>query len=316
MPSRFAFWRDFVCDSLIQVDCIPTSQEPFLGEIGIARLDDLLFSRLAVKGHNFPHKYLRTSRRIRQGGEDVLLVNLHLSGMSFISQDGRDAQLGPGDIVCFDSTRPYVAVSRNCEQLVLHVPRRACLEAIGPTEPLTARPIRGDTEMGALLGNFLRHAGSLVQRAESVEPLTGRRLQKASTELIAMAFGDLLPRAAAQGRGRLSLLYRAKALIEERLHDPRLDREQIARALGISVRYLQDLFHQEHETVGNWIWCRRLERSRRDLCDPLLAGKSISEIAFGCGFSNFSHFSRKFKAGFSMTASDLRRRQRPCGSDV
>ena len=165
-------------------------------------------------------------------------------------------------------------------------------------------------------GIFFRHADSLVQRAENVQPLTGRRLHQASIELIAMAFGDLLPRQAAQGRGRLSLLYRAKALIEERLHDPRLDRDQIAKAMGISVRYLQDLFHQEHETVGNWIWCRRLQRSRRDLCDPLLASKSISEIAFGCGFSNFSHFSRKFKASFSMTASDFRRRPRPFGSDV
>lgn len=314
LPARFAFWRDFVCDSLIQVDCLATSREPFSGEIAVSRLDDLRFARLTVEACNFPHKYLRTSRRIRQGGEDLLLVNLHLSGTSFISQDGRDAHLQPGDIVCFDSTRPYVSVSQSCKQIVVHIPRRVYLGALGPSERLTARPVRGDTGMGALLGNFLCHASSLLQCEDTLQPLTGRRLRDASIGLIAMALGDLAPPAAARDCGRVSLLYRARALIEENLHNPQLDRAQIARAMGISVRYLQEIFRQENDTVVDWIWSRRLERCRRDLCDPLLANRSISEIAFACGFSNFSHFSRRFKAAFSMTASDFRRRRHLEGS--
>jgi AraC-like DNA-binding protein len=75
------------------------------------------------------------------------------------------------------------------------------------------------------------------------------------------------------------------------------------------VRYLQDLFLQEDTTVCDWIWQRRLERCRRDLADPLLAGKSVGRIAWDCGFSDFSHFSRRFKAAYAITPSGFRRRQ-------
>jgi len=58
--------------------------------------------------------------------------------------------------------------------------------------------------------------------------------------------------------------------------------------------------------VSDWIWAQRLEKSRRNLCDPLLARESITQIAIGCGFSDLSHFSRRFKAAYAMSPRDYR----------
>jgi AraC family transcriptional activator of tynA and feaB len=74
----------------------------------------------------------------------------------------------------------------------------------------------------------------------------------------------------------------------------------------ISPRYLQDLFQAEQTTVSDWIWTRRLEKSRRDLADPLRAGDSIAQIALACGFADFGHFSRRYKEAFGMPPREYR----------
>lgn len=76
--------------------------------------------------------------------------------------------------------------------------------------------------------------------------------------------------------------------------------------MGISPRYLQDLFHSESWTVSEWIWSRRLEKARRDLLDPLLARESITQIALACGFGDLAHFSRRFKAAYAMSPREYR----------
>lgn len=51
----------------------------------------------------------------------------------------------------------------------------------------------------------------------------------------------------------------------------------------------------------SYIWHRRLERIRHDLANPALAGTSITEIAFGRGFSSSTHFSRSFRESYGVS---------------
>jgi AraC family transcriptional activator of tynA and feaB len=66
------------------------------------------------------------------------------------------------------------------------------------------------------------------------------------------------------------------------------------------------LFHAEGTTASDWIWKRRLEKSRRDLADPLRACDSIAQIALACGFADFGHFSRRYKEAFGVSPRDDR----------
>jgi AraC family transcriptional regulator, positive regulator of tynA and feaB len=74
------------------------------------------------------------------------------------------------------------------------------------------------------------------------------------------------------------------------------------------VRYANDLLSQEGSSIERYVQRRRLERCRRALEDPKQAHRLIGEIAFAWGFSDLSHFSRRFRATYGMTPSDYRRR--------
>ena len=51
---------------------------------------------------------------------------------------------------------------------------------------------------------------------------------------------------------------------------------------------------------------RRLARCRRALEDPSQAHRTVSEIAYGWGFSDMTHFGRKFKAAYGLLPRDYR----------
>lgn len=302
--ERFDFWKDVVCENFIGVDCIKNSDHSFSGDIASTRIQGVGFSRI----RNHGYKYLRTSRRIRQDAENIVFVPLAVNGTICLQQDEREVKLRPGDFTFIDSSRPYTGIkSDHCEMLVFDMPRTLWTSRIGSTEPITARGIQGDTYVGGLVSNFLRQA---VTGIEAVDAMTANRLAEVALALMTTAIGDLMCRgnlSQRQTSGRLSLVYRAFALIDQNLSDSGLNPEKIAQVLGISERYLQQLFHEENTTVSNWLWQRRLEKCRQALSDQLLAQKSISEIAYSCGFNNLTHFGRRFKLAYGVTPSDFRR---------
>jgi AraC-like DNA-binding protein len=300
---RFNFWQDAVCDVFVELDCRPVSQRPFFGEITTARCDDLHFSTVRSCDQNV----YRTPARIRAAKEDVLLISLQTRGSGLIMQDGRETKLQPGDFACYDSTRPYVlSFNEDFEQLVLHMPRRRLLDRIGRSELLTARAVRATSPVGSLAFPFLRQAAAVIGDVDSE---TASRLSDIALALVTTAFAELVGREQtpdAQSWARTALAYRAKAFIEAHLHDPKLTPASVADALGISLRYLQLLFHAENTTISDWIWDNRLARSRQRLRDPLLAHESIAQVAFGCGFTELAHFSRRFKAAYNVSPRDYR----------
>ena len=101
-------------------------------------------------------------------------------------------------------------------------------------------------------------------------------------------------------------MLRIKDYIHQRLHDPALGPAEIAAAVNISTRYLHKLSEAEHHTVSLYIRGLRLDRARRDLLDPRLAGRPISAIAYACGFGDLSGFNRAFKQAYAVSPGELR----------
>ncbi len=87
-----------------------------------------------------------------------------------------------------------------------------------------------------------------------------------------------------------------------------LDPAQLAAAVGVSLRHLQTLFREQDRNIADWIWRRRLESAAQRLTDPGFSHLSVGELAYSCGFSTQSHFSRRFKESYGLSPSDYRRR--------
>jgi AraC-like DNA-binding protein len=99
---------------------------------------------------------------------------------------------------------------------------------------------------------------------------------------------------------RAAHLSRIEACVRSCIGDRALDPETIARACGISVRYLHDLFRDADKTLSEWIRDQRLEACCEALGDPA-GNQTIAEIAYGWGFSGQAQFSRVFKAQFGVS---------------
>ncbi|MGO9396460.1 MAG: helix-turn-helix domain-containing protein [Xanthobacteraceae bacterium] len=299
--KRFQFWQDAVCDTFVELDCQARAETPFFGEITTADCDGLHFSTVRADSQIVR----RTRTRIHRAREEVMLISLQVRGAGIVGQDGREARLKPGDFACYDSTRPYTLnFDESFEQLVLHMPREAMMRRIGRTELWTARRIEAASPVGSLVLPFVQRTASIVS---DVAPATASRLSETCLSLVTAALGERLGEIGVGGTSaRTALIFRAKAVIESNLHDHALNTEKVADLVGISPRYLQDLFHAEGTTVSDWIWKRRLEKSRRDLADPLRASDSIAQIALACGFADFGHFSRRYKEAFGASPREDR----------
>jgi AraC-like DNA-binding protein len=80
----------------------------------------------------------------------------------------------------------------------------------------------------------------------------------------------------------------------------------LAKANAISERYPRKLFEDVGASFSDFLPERRLELAHRILANPLYRNRRISELAFEAGFSDLSHFSRRFRARFGETPSAAR----------
>ena len=117
-----------------------------------------------------------------------------------------------------------------------------------------------------------------------------------------------------QARLRISHPKLIQAIAEmERNVEEALTREEIAARVGLSRRQLERLFRRYLNTSPARYYLRlRLERARLLLTQSTMP---VTEIAFACGFTSASHFSKCYRDMFTRTPRDERRARGPASGD-
>ncbi|WP_346894366.1 helix-turn-helix domain-containing protein [uncultured Roseibium sp.] len=300
--DRLSYWVDLVCDTFVQLDCdAPDNGASFRGEIACGRLATLTLSQVTAT----PQWVRRTPTKIARASEDYFLVSLQSAGRGVVIQDGRSAELKPGDFALYDSTRPYELVfDGEFRQFVMQLPGSVLRSRMQNTETLTARTVDGRRGAGHLVNSMIN---SLVRDMESLEPASLTAVAESMENILVAGLSTLEGAHAPQPSG-LTAFHRdqIKAYVSTHLRDPNLSVGAIAQALKISASTLHRAFSGEAVSLNSWIWGQRLDAARRDMSDPAIARRSISEIAFSWGFNDAAHFSRAFRARFGCTPRDLR----------
>ena len=98
----------------------------------------------------------------------------------------------------------------------------------------------------------------------------------------------------------------ARAHMAAHFAEPGYDVGACALQLGISVRYLQTILEAEGTRFGDELRRLRLEHARQLLAEPANASLRVTDIAFDCGFSDISHFTRQFRAYFGESPTSAR----------
>jgi AraC-like DNA-binding protein len=171
---------------------------------------------------------------------------------------------------------------------------------------LTGTRIPGDRGTAALVSSLIRQ---LPRHLGDDDGASAAQLGTAVLDLLTLMLAARIrpagPAVPPPARNR-ALLASVRAFIEEHLGDPGLSPAVIAAAHHISVRYLHKLFETEDRSVAALIRERRLDRSRRDLLDPVLAARPVSATAARWGFVSTAHFHRAFRAAYGLPPGEFR----------
>lgn len=226
---------------------------------------------------------------------------------TWISRPGRAMQeVPPNEIVVINSDNPVRTISlQNTRHLTLIVPQWIVARHTSTPGSLyenTGTAPYQSAEVARNIMHAIRSSLGITQFSavcsSLVEGLLGtlaapddedKRLKNASRDT------------------RLELV---NQVIAQHFGDPDFSVSAIAQKLNISTRYLHALCH-DLETPARMLLHFRLRQAEALLGSPAWRDRSITDIAFACGFNSSSQFSTSFRSYFGNSPRDLRRKTRP-----
>ncbi|WP_258803784.1 helix-turn-helix domain-containing protein [Pseudarthrobacter sp. NS4] len=301
VATSFDHWKHLVAESFVPLAARTADVDGFSGRMRSRVLDRMSIVEVTATSHEVH----RTPALIAQAHERYFKLNLQLEGTGLLIQDSREAVLLPGDLAIYDTNRPYTLTFE--EQARIMVVMFPCDALSLPTDyvgQLAAVRMAGGTGLSGIVGQFIRQ---LSENLEVLSGPSGSRLATNALDLVSTMLHAEMDITPDRMRPQALLAVSVREYIEANLSDPLLSPASIAAAHFISTRHLHNIFQESGTTVSSWIRSQRLAGARRDLRDPLHAGKSVGAVAARWGFLDAAHFSRTFRDAFGVPPSDWRR---------
>lgn len=277
-------------------DADPQSAELHTADFGACRLSHITASAHSVDG----------ARAVRRSFDpDAIKLILQNEGHSRLKQANVELELVPGSWVAYDPTKSYSLDNLSpVKQLILQLPRHnipaAALQQLMRPNKLDIAERSLHKILYTMMSSALDQVDGLDAEGQSG---VGDALLHLAKTLVLRIDPEDLERSAVSLK---TLRMRVKAYIETNLSRSDLDIAELAQKMGCSRRYLFRAFEQDETTPSEFLWGLRLDKSLERLSSSKFAGASISEIAFSCGFSSSSHFSRAFRKRFDISPSEAR----------
>jgi AraC family transcriptional regulator, positive regulator of tynA and feaB len=298
--DRFDFWHSAACANIVEHEARSASARNFEAEIEVGSLGSLELLRF----HTSPMEVSHTPKASSPGA-DFLVVHQQVSGAMRMEHDSRTVDLGPGEIMIIDPLLSHAGrFLSSPEILAMRVPRREFEARVGKARSVIARVVKPRQPENKL-------ASALMT---TLPALTGK-MNPASCDMIANHALDLLALSLTRSlhgtQPRVScsksvILSNIRCIIEARLSDEKLSAETVAAEAGLSVRYANQLLAHHDTSISRLIQTCRLERCKLALEDSGQAHRTVSEIAYGWGYADMTHFGRRFKQVYGVPPREYR----------
>jgi AraC family transcriptional regulator, positive regulator of tynA and feaB len=237
----------------------------------------------------------RNQRDVRLDGADHYFVLFRLRGQALMTQGEQAIRLAAGDAVLVDATRPVKFLHEEpWHNFALKLPRQE-LEAHLGFAPQGGLVRPNESPAGRLLLQLIRSSN---QEPQGETSSADSYMRLAVHDLVGALFAPSDRSSASPHADKL--FARIRGVIREGFTDPEFGPADVAAKAGISLRYLQKLFTQRGSTCSEFIYSLRLDHAARLLHrrQSLRSGQPLSEIAYACGFQDYTHFARKFRHRF------------------
>lgn len=295
-----AAWGQTVSESFLGLNFEGHSAGAFHASIRVQQESGIRFADVGATGH----RGTRNSAEIADGSRNYVFISLR-NGAAAFSQEGRTAELEPGDCVVYDSTLPFIAeVPRRFMTQMISFPKSLAGIPGRQVEELFARPIRSSVPLASAVSTALE---SLSPHLRTLSASSRSRALDGAVALISALLFEQLgisPDESARG-ARFEQLTK---YIETHLGDADLGPRRLAAEHFVSLRLVHHIFAEQGTTVGGWIRERRLERIRRELALPELRSTPVLTIAERTGVRNASYLNKLFRERYGETPARYRRR--------
>ncbi|SCW74251.1 helix-turn-helix transcriptional regulator [Ancylobacter rudongensis] len=248
------------------------------------------------------HRTLFSRSASLSGAGDVVVISMMPVGELGLEGPGGALSMAPhGRLAAYDATRPMRYHRSAGREIYLLLPRAKALGALGGRIPGLFLLV--DTiPLGVMVRDQML---ALDRHAEHLEP---KELAAALDAIHALAL-LLLQRIGRElnGSGEAdanALFLAAKHYIQSNYQMIDLSPEAVARALGCSRSTLYRAFTLNDVTIMDTVRDVRLAMSRKLI--EAATGRSISVIAYECGFKDPSSFGRMFRSRFGVSPSEWR----------
>lgn len=252
-------------------------------------------------------RFRRTRCEIaKSGGEQIMVV----------SYDAGDVQLSAGrsDSAARTHVRPgavaFVDLSRPADIRAATNTAKACLLPRRMLENLATRPddLHGMViETTQPMSVVLRaHLNFLFSQAVHLTATQRQHAVEAMAHLVAACVGPTSHARERVADAVSSVKFRQiREAIDAHLSNPTLGPDYIAKTFHVSRASLYRMF-EPLGGIAAYIQRRRLLRAHRELTDPLLFERRVSEIADRWGFTTHTAFSRAYRTQYGVQPTEAR----------
>jgi acetamidase/formamidase/AraC-like DNA-binding protein len=255
---------------------------------------DVAIARTSPAGIEFVRISSYAQKLIQHDRGDSVLACLPIEGEGRCEPASRT--INAGDIVVVPPGEPFsLHFPRAFRLLLLRIPQEIVRARVVGNAVLELTHIRRRAGLGQVV------SCALDAVSEALDSLSTSDFRALDLALVEMLLACQSTGANGGTAIQAALLRRIRQDIESRLADSDLTPGAIARAEGLSERYVQKLFETAGENFTSFVRRRRLERCRADFDNPQCDHLSISDICFRWGFNEASHFSRAFREQFGLS---------------
>ncbi len=300
--GRLAAWNAMYSSHMSAVEFNAADQHKFDAELSVAQLGPVRLARLSVGGCSVERRKVH----IMRDSTRLYTLLLQAKGTSKFYHCGNEARLAEGDFILCDLGLPHVFETKHPSVTImvrmapdvlrdyLPTPEQFCGLRLGRTVGLASTAAAIVQNLSDNLSAGL-HTGFETRIARYL-------LEMISVSYIA-GYEPVLKGSAVQWQRRNSII----RYIEDHLRDPGLTAASIAEGLGLSPRYVRNIFAMNGEKVLAYVLRRRLEECARQMHDPAWNGHTLTEIAYSWGFNSAAHFTRTFRDHFGVSPREYRR---------
>jgi AraC-like DNA-binding protein len=226
---------------------------------------------------------------------------------SVLTMEGRGTlRLAPGELViCAPDVPGEWTIDRAYTTVAFHIDERLLRRYVPDPMDLVGRNLELPEPVNDILLRIIDTSLALSRQGRF--GATGRNLACSFLNMLALTPRVRKPEDREERRAVEFRRAQIKAFIHQNYAKPGLSTEDIAQYLEITPRYVQSALASQGLTPSEYLKACRLQAARRLLSSTALADRSITEIAFQCGFTSSAHFSTEFRKRFGKSPRSFRR---------